>query len=126
MGRGGGGGGDNIDIPLHAARKGRAALFYTHSKPVRFIGSLKSTFQLKRNSILFNAHHATLFYLMHTRVVWCTTEEVGTGSQNHMTYGAWNANSSSIFASWQFLAGVFSRSGHFWPSSPGHLKDPDR
>ena len=29
--------------------------------------------------------------------------EVGTGSQNHMTYGAWNANYST---SWQFLAGV--------------------
>ena len=52
-------------------------------------------------------------------------EEVGTKSQNHMTYGAWNANYSMIFASWQFLAGCFSRSRHFWPSSLGHLKDPE-
>ena len=60
-------------------------------------------------------------------------EEVGTRSQNHMTYGAWNANSSSgmqyfcklaVFG--RSLLGCFSRSGHFWPSSPGHLKDPDR
>ena len=33
-------------------------------------------------------------------------EEVGTGNQNRMTYGAWNAIYSMSIASWQFLAGV--------------------
>ena len=36
----------------------------------------------------------------------CQQNQVGTGSQNHMTYGVWNANYSMIFASWQFSAGV--------------------
>ena len=57
-------------------------------------------------------------------------EEFGTGSQNHMTYGAWNASYSMIIAKLavfgRSLLGCFSRSGHFWPSSLGHLKDPDR
>ena len=63
-----------------------------------------------------------------------SAEEVGTGSQNHMTYEAWNANFSSgmhFFASWQFLAGVcwavsrdLGTSGQVCLA--GHLKDSDR